>query len=480
MTVKIFSSGDWSDVPVDQHQIKVASVGLGPTDKRAALKFASGELLDWLDKLPLRDDCVYVHKIAMGGSHRYGPNRWGDGFREEVLANDHRSFETDAKAYRQHKSDGPHYGHVKLARFSERTGLVELVTEYYATDEAAKANKGKLADLEIENLSKKGYIPVSMGSYVPGDSCSVCGHWAPKPADRCSSKSEGGNCTLFGCKTGMLKVAEDGQLQYVDNPKNRFYDISMVGTGADPVANGVLLPLGKMAEQVSRMRKVASFAESTITDLQPLSELEELALSLGYKWAEFEMEPVVKTASDAGSWSDTDLGYATHSPAVSTELLSMLHSRNVQTSRDSFSELHRRRLLPDYVPFAKAAGLSDLQVEATERFIPNLFTHLVASKQLLPVVKLASSFRVSKQNNVQSFAMPTIDGVDSQSVLRRTLVANANGIALNPRKVASFSECIPEIAARYAAFKLAYFTACETVDPQSLYGIVRRDLYSRK
>lgn len=171
MTVKLFSSGDWSDMPQGDTQIKIASGGLTGSDKMEALKVASPEIVDWMSKIATHPDCFYVHKLAMGGSHRYGPNRWGDGFREEVLRRDYPTFELYAKAYRNHDSKGPYYGKVAAARFREDMGCVELITEYYGSPKIAAANGGRVADLELAALQKTGSIPVSMGSNVPGDRC---------------------------------------------------------------------------------------------------------------------------------------------------------------------------------------------------------------------------------------------------------------------------------------------------------------------
>lgn len=464
-SVKIFSPGDWRDVPEEQFQLKIASAGLGPNDARDAEKLVSGQLLDRLKKMPLHDDCYYVHKVAMGGSHRYGPNRWGDGFREEVLERDHHTFELQAKAYRQHKSQGDHYGHVKVAGMRPE-GFVELVTEYYGTPEAARRNGGRVADLEIESLSKRGYIPVSMGSMVPFDTCVVCGKEAPKPKDRCSSKAEGGDCPLFGCKTGMLKVAADGRMNFVDNPFNRFYDISMVGVGADPVANGVMLPLGAGEKYRS---KLAEFAYSQCDKSQELSEHESLMVKLAYKWSELELS----ADSDDG---ELDPGYASAVYTGQTKLAE-LFSQNPQQRLDAMGRLAKEGRLPDFASFASASGAGELEIKRAEMFVPDLYSRLIVAKALLPVVKQAAFYRNSIQNSSRIFASSTFQGVDSHSVLRSTLLANASGLVPQRRKTASLEDPIPEVVAEYAAMKLAMVCGLETIDPQVLYGVVRRDLF---
>ena len=242
---KIFSPADWQGLPGEDTQIKIASGGLTGRDKLDALRVASPEIVDWIAKVATHPDNFYVHKFAMGGSDTYGPNRWGDGFRESTLRRDVPTFEIHGKAYRNHKSKEAYYGKVAAARFRDDLNCVELITEYFGSPKTAAAGGGKVADRELQSIRSRGSIPVSMGSWVPGDRCVACDHWSPTRDTYCTSIKEGGMCTLFGCKNGMLKVAEDGRLQYVDNPRNTFYDISMVHLGADPCANGFLLRMGK-------------------------------------------------------------------------------------------------------------------------------------------------------------------------------------------------------------------------------------------
>lgn len=465
-TVKLFSPVDWSDVPEKQYQIKVASTGLTGKDLKEAQENVDPKLLEWLSKLSLHPDCFYVHKTAMGGSHRYGPNRWGDGFREEVLARDCKTFEQNAKAYRNHKSDGDFYGRPKVAQFNDKTGWVELITEYYGTDKVASAEGGKVADEEIESLQKHGHIPVSMGSLVPGDRCVICAHWAPKPKDRCTSKEAGGDCELFGCKTGMLKVSDDGRINYVDNPVNVFYDISKVRTGADPIANGILLPIGDFASKLSAIELYAEELVSQIPDEQSLNRLEKTALDLSYYLA--DMEP--KTAEF--EIEELDAGFASHKTASVPGLI----SSNPERFRDAVTVLVRRREFPDFENFAKSAGLSDTQVDQAAGFVPNLFSRLAREHQLIPVIKRASLFEYNDKN-LDNFALSTLADIDSKSVTRRAMLANAQQRRPERRKLAAMDARVPNIVLDYAAAKLAFFVARKTVDPYVLFGVTRRDCF---
>ncbi len=471
-TVKLFSPGDWKEIDGEsQYQIKVASVGLGPNDQHDAAKRVDPYLLHRLKQAELNSDCFYVHKTAMGGSHRYGPNRWGDGFREEILARDHHSFEQNAKAYRQHKHTGPYYGHVKLSHFNPGSGVVELITEYYGTQKVASANGGRVADEELESLRKQGYIPVSMGSLVPGDRCSVCDHWAPKPKDRCSSEAEGGKCGLFGCKTGMLKIASDGRMNFVDNPTNSFYDISKVGVGADPVASGILLPVGDFVSKMAAMHKLSDFVYESLADtFKPLSAAENRAMQLAYMFA--DMEP--KTADYVAG--DLDPGYVSHKCAGFGDL-AWLHRENTQRYRDQITLLARRGMLVDFESFAKSAGLSQDDIDVAAAYLPNLYSRLIDHRQLTAVVKRAAILQNPIKNVDNNFALDSGQAIDSASVLRRTCELNARQSQLVARKTAAADSKMPKVVADYAAMKLAFFTAREFVDPAMLYGAVRRDMF---
>lgn len=467
-TVKLFSPEDWSNLNAEQHQIKVASTGIKSGDAQDAAKFASAEILHLLKNVDLDPDCFYVHKLAMGGSHRYGPNRWGDGFREEVLENDVHTFPKFAKAYRQHKSKGPYFGSVKVARL-RGDGIVELVTEYYGTEKKASAEGGEVADKEIESLLKRGSIPVSMGSLVPGDSCSQCGHWAPKPKDRCMSKKEGGSCTLFGCKTGMLKMASDGRINYVDNPVNTFYDISMVRVGADPIANGILLPVGDFYDQMHNNQKVAEFLLDQVPDIE-FSDSERKSLSLLHKLADIQ----AKIRLDDED-SEFDLGFSKLA-TLDISTVKNLQSNNRQLVQNGLFSALRSGHLSDFNTFAKAAGLSDLEIKSASGYIPTVYDRARIVGCDHKIIKIAENYKNLIVNSASKVASLDMNDVNLKKIMRDSFIEQSSGRKLIPVLQPELSSSVPEVVIKYAGLQLA-LASLKDFDPIYLYGILRKENY---
>lgn len=846
--IKLFSPSDWSDTPQQEdHQIKIASGGLGFSDKLASKEFVGEELLHWLGNMKTDADCVYVHKVAMGGSHRYGPNLWGDGFREEVLERDAPGFEMYAKAYRNHKSaNAPFFGRPKLARFRRSLGVVELITEYYGTDKVASANGGKIADLEIQSLKQHGSIPVSMGSHVPGDSCFpagtrvttarglvaiedlrvgdevvthlgrlrrvkrtgqrladerfvsikprthkdailstwehpylvlkrgdvrhpagrrrsdlsrvspywtdadkvesgdfvlmpvyaglsdsceqvelaklfgyyagngsriiqrtgkkkngphrlmgfavsgnlhqpeiceeisqviaslcrnratkkldversaydlrtydqrvagrlvsecgdlchtkrvpdylftaavedrlaflgglidtdgsvdrktgairiplsnatlveqcyllastaglrgsisdseseskwrdgtdlvttlafgashwsdlqdysykvrewgvskkpggesfeyqyggvryiavpvesvehfdsedvvynlsveedesylvegvavhncvICNHWAPTRRSHCTPKTAGGTCDLFGCRTGMLKIAQDGRQQYVDNPVNHFYDISAVFRGADPVANGLALPIG-MFDPSNDGAKVASFSDGLLRDIpsvgegSPMTHMQKCAAQLAYIWSDME----AKIANGNLSGKEPGL-FADYSDVD----LQPLHSPSAAVRVRALRELASRNEFPDFAPYAKSAGYSDSQIQQLQQHVPQAYTSLIRHGHLNSLVRTLSL--EPQRTNIKYASSPTGPrSLSRWSVQSRTLRANAEN--RDVERVSSSLEILPDVVAKYASAKLEWASHHDNLDGWLVSSLPWRDSFMRK
>lgn len=844
--VKLFSPGDWGNGDnTEDNQIKIAANGLQWSDKLAAKKFASDELLHWLSRMKTDPDGVYVHKVAMSGSDRFGPNRWGDGFREDILKRDVGTFETYAKAFRHHKSDkAPFYGKPKIARLRDDLGTVELVTEYYGTDKMASANGGHLADLELQSLAKLGHIPVSMGSHVPGDqcfppgtlittdrglvpiervqvgdqvvthrsrlrkvtktgqrihrgqmvaikpcnhleplltsdehpyyvlrksdvrhpagrrrsnlesckpqwvaakdveagdfvlspvfdkepvdtldvarlfgcyagngsriiqktgrkkdgpyrlmgfsisgnltqpeimqdirdvigrvatnfptlkeephrsaydlrtydqhmanrlvsecgdlcknkrvpaylytasiaerlafigglidtdgsvdrksgqiriplttsrlvldtyllglscglrgsvsqhtsagfngegtvettvvgfgashydelsqhswkvknwgcrrtpssvafayefesrsyvamevasvqiacdelvvhnfsveedesyvaegvtvhNCKICDHWAKTRQQHCLSKKEGGTCTLFGCRNGMLKIAADGRQQYVDNPLNCFFDISYVTQGADPVANGLLLPLGMFADDNDRQRKVAEFSDKLASYVPSeirettgyLSTTHRAAMQLAYVWA--DMESKLATAEI----DDLDSGLVT---AGDVEGLHTLFSSAPRVRAATIKQLAKLAICPSFEAFAKAAGLNEWEIKLASEYVPNAYTRVIREGVLDHVLR-----SINLEKNLPEYLVEVKQaGIDTTmtraAVLRRSLLGNAEGVQVAQAKTAGFENSTPSVVVDYATFKLAW--ACQAeLNPWIIQAMAKRE-----
>ena len=297
--------------------------------------------------------------------------------------------------------------------------------------------------------------------------CSICNHFARRPADRCTSREEGGKCALFGCLNGMLKIASDGRMNYVDNPVNRFYDISSVRIGADAVAHGLLLPIGEFQKKFASLDRLDMF--DIQTGGEPLNGLEQTGHRLAVYWSELESKQAI-------SPDDLDGGYATHAVQPLSHIRN-LHSPNIESRQAAVRYLATERILPDFRTFAKAAALSDTQIEAASSYLPNLYTRLIRDGGLRSVLKRAAFTRIYDKNVSDVFASGQVSGIDLRSVTRRALLLNANRVELTPRKVAAFGELLPSVVADYAAMKLAFFVARDRVDTAALRGVVRRDLF---
>jgi hypothetical protein len=469
-SVKIFTPDDWDGIQAVQHQVKVASHGLGPNDAKDAEKFMSPETAHFFRRMSLNPDCFYVHKIAMGSSDRYGPNRWGDGFSEKALRNDVHTFEKHGKAYRQHNSKGDYYGHVKIARFREDDGIVELITEYYGTPKVAAANGGKVADEEIELLIKQGYIPVSMGSLVPYDECSTCGHKAPTRKEHCLSKKEGGMCNMFGCRNGMLKVAADGRLQYVDNPYNTFYDISKVRVGADPIANGVLLPVGEYYEGLRRNAKVAEFALAQLPesiDDSPITRAIHLSLS---KLASAEY--LQSKEGEAAAYADA--GFCKIA-SLSTDMTRQAMG-SITQQQTAFGHAASRKEYLSFSTMCKLSGMTQGEIESAATFLPDLYQRIKTAGLSNYVVDQASKLASVCQGYKSKFFVSKTAGLLLPEITRASLMSAARGEMLTQIKPAPAGSALPDVAVKYAAFELCLTHLSDDADLR-LHGLVRRKFY---
>lgn len=170
---------------------------------------------------------------ALGAGEYYGPNRNGDFFEEKELQEHHKTFESLGKVYRHHRNK-PKLGHriygdILYSQYNPHMHRVELVITL---------DIGAAPDLK-EQIDRGEFPPLSMGSKVPYDICSICGNKAPKIQDYCEH-----------AKTMMNVVMSDGRKVYVKNPKPKFFDISFIRVPADRTAY--------------TLRKVASYADHII------------------------------------------------------------------------------------------------------------------------------------------------------------------------------------------------------------------------
>lgn len=156
--------------------VKVASGGLRGADLAAFVKRAGHKFASLVKTIDLRPGEVPVHLIALGADEGFSGNRNGDGFEEYWCKRSHDTFVKYARPYRNHKNrpDSPAYGVVKASMYNEAMKRIELLVAYNGTKEAAKRNKGHVADKELERLDKKD-LSVSMACKVHHDVCLTAG-----------------------------------------------------------------------------------------------------------------------------------------------------------------------------------------------------------------------------------------------------------------------------------------------------------------
>ncbi len=93
---------------------------------------------------------------------------------------------------------------------------------------------------EDQSYSAAGLI--SHNCHVRFDICSICNNKSASRREYCDEDSCVDPKTGihgFGCKDGLGKVANDGRVQFVDNPRPRFFDFSEVTSPADRIAYGM-------------------------------------------------------------------------------------------------------------------------------------------------------------------------------------------------------------------------------------------------
>lgn len=236
---KIVTHEAWNfDVPQTAAVPLLQNGRMGANDRAAFEKRASAELLQKMAEMPQLPGEVLVHDIALGCTEGYGPNRNGDGFREEVCRATHPTFVKSARVYRGHKSQNPaiSYGIVKASSYNNKMRRIELLLALNGTEEAARRNGGLVADLELQKLASRAPVPTSMGCVTPYDTCSACGHRAKNRDEYCTPQM----CKAGGLRDHMGDVVElNGDLHHLhaDNPDALYYnDISHVPRQADRIS----------------------------------------------------------------------------------------------------------------------------------------------------------------------------------------------------------------------------------------------------
>ncbi|MEM4408890.1 MAG: hypothetical protein QXI19_09130, partial [Candidatus Caldarchaeum sp.] len=232
--IKLIPPGSYAFDEYQSQVVKVSSRGLVGSDLSDFIKRAGQEVARLVRSLEFHPGEVPVHLIAIGSTEKYGPNRNGDGFREPVCRRYHSTFVKHARFYRDHSNKDPEksYGIVKASLFNEAMSRIELIVALNGNAEAAKRNKGLVADKELEKLAADKDIGVSMACRVPYDVCSGCGNRARSRDEYCDETM----CKYGGLKNNMGKLCYDGHILHADNTEPTFFDISHVYRPADRIA----------------------------------------------------------------------------------------------------------------------------------------------------------------------------------------------------------------------------------------------------
>lgn len=233
--IKLITPGSYDFGEPAVSMIPFSQRGLVGADKHGFLKRASNAFMAKLANFKPLPGEVPVHIIALGSTEAYGPNRNGDGFEADVCRKYAHTFEKHAHYFRNHQNKDPKksYGRVKFAAFNEDMQRIELIAVLNATKEAAARNGGLIADLELAKLAKHEDVPTSMGTHVPYDICSGCGHKARFRREYCDEKQ----CTKYGgLKHNIGRTFDDGHTMHARNPSADWFDISTVGRNADRIS----------------------------------------------------------------------------------------------------------------------------------------------------------------------------------------------------------------------------------------------------
>lgn len=215
----------------------------------------SKEIVEAIAALKRESQYYYVVINALGSYEVWGANRNGDAFPREGLShyslrsdmgtdNDYgyKTFEYYGNLFKNHcnKPDSPKFGKVLFSHWNPRIDRVELIV---GIDKFA----GK--DI-IEAIENGDLISVSMGAKLKFDECNICGNKSKKVKDYCKhlKKYMGKIVTKDLADLWSVELKKQilpGTMVFAWNHHPRFFDISKVYVGAEPVA----YLLGKVASQ---------------------------------------------------------------------------------------------------------------------------------------------------------------------------------------------------------------------------------------
>jgi len=177
---------------------------------------------------------------------------------DEVLTRHYQTFDT-GKVFKHHLNTDadPAYGKVIKSFWHDRMKRVELLLDI----------ENALAPDVVQRVEANESVPVSMGTRVRWDVCSICGHRAPTRKQYCEH-----------LLLAMRRIHSDGRRICALNPSCRFFDISIVRRPADRqgflwkkvAASGNLWAMGVELED-----KLAAWAAKR-ADVAKLSDIQKV------------------------------------------------------------------------------------------------------------------------------------------------------------------------------------------------------------
>jgi hypothetical protein len=475
--IKIVPPNGWDFGDKICEMVKVASggrlVGKDYQDlvKRAGARFAyTAKMADFKPgESPL-------HVIAMGSTEFYSNNRNGDGFKQAMLTQYHPTFVKKAHFYRHHKHNDPtkSYGRVVDSDYSDSTHRVELLIGLNSTKEAAAANNGLLADLEMEKLASGQDIPVSMAIHVPYDECASCFNKAKTRANYCTEDTciSPSGIKRGGCMHNLAKVAFDGFINHVDNPSGEFFDISHVTVPADRIAYGSTATyLMKVASGEEWMGGAAMAEALGLLEPLPLRLMHVFDskttehLKLAYQLAELENEvnrdlSLVKLARS----------FKIASTKLPVEEFGEVNSRECKKSLAKLGQLNICLSPQQFLQFVGSQmqpGVIDKLASDFYQALPGVFNRLAASpdfEQLTRNNQLAveaSSLGHSDLNHLEKYAADySLTPGYVQTRIIRSAVRGQSNPEFKQIKVASATNIRAEALARlYSMYKVSHLAA---------------------
>jgi hypothetical protein len=480
-------SYDFGGEPMVQ-LVKVSSRGIIGDDRQQLLKRASESITHKLGSLRLQPGEVPVHIIALGTTETVGPNRNGDGFRNDICERYHDTFTKHARYFRNHRNNDVRksYGIPKLSAFNAPMGRIELIAVLNATKEAADRNGGLIADIEIEKLARGDDVPTSMGCRVSNDECSGCGHKARYRSEYCDASI----CTKYGgLKHNLSRTYADGHTLHADNPDPDFFDISSVCRNADRISFnlGVLDGYDHLVKAASAAVKLggAALADSVgMTTPTWLAKPES-------PWASTSLIRQLKIAGELIAREDklqqrsldliSPLSLAfrpeaiTDVPAVST---------GVEKLASAMAATHSAQCLLPLTPFLQlVTGWSpdrlQTKVAAVAAALPGMFNRLVSADnferrlQDNPYLPTLAASRETSRWAVKYAGDWSLDRERIVERLQRSSLQQRQPTVPQQKYASHAGAAAEKLAEEYALYELAFLASQpESPDQTRLYDLV--------